>query len=501
LVEEVAWPRASDSFEPLAESRQWEFAAGYYEEAGPHAFLGGAVPHAVTSDGSLSIDAAELLFATVECSGEAGGPIRCLEIGPGTGLFSKLLLDRFEQLCRERQRDHYARLQLVLADVSGSMLQAISASGLLSRHTGHYELVHRAAAELPLRQEGPYQAVFVNYLLDQLPATVLRGREEGLEQLCVRTHGGPLQAPRLEWRYEPVVEDELPELGWLEALLPLPAGVVEVHSHGAVALLRRVRGTLSRDGFMLVNDFGWTRGSQEPGSPPPQRAYGGAVAVAVNLRQIEHQAAAWGLSVHAPPGGDGPLATRLITGPGLDPRVSACFAERFATARRQAQLDRLEHVRKLARDGGADADWSALERSLDEEPSNWILLAKAAAVTAYVRRDYEVAQALAQRGLELNPIAPELWNVLGDCALHQREVDRALVYFERAVAIDPREVRARLNIAFGLMVTRRYQEALTVIDEALALDDGRLARRLQAQRERICQRLRDGPGSRPEARG
>jgi hypothetical protein len=181
-------PRILQDFRPLHESLEWELSGAYYEQAGASAFTGGAVPFPATSNGDLSQSAAAVLFASVEAEASGDQPIRCLELGPGSGLFAKLLLDSFKRRCREQGRDYYDRLTLVLADRSQAMLDAIEAHRLLAEHEGRYELLHSDPERPAQAAAGPaaLHAVFLNYVLDSLPASVLRRTEHGIEQLYVR---------------------------------------------------------------------------------------------------------------------------------------------------------------------------------------------------------------------------------------------------------------------------------------------------------------------------
>jgi tetratricopeptide (TPR) repeat protein len=96
---------------------------------------------------------------------------------------------------------------------------------------------------------------------------------------------------------------------------------------------------------------------------------------------------------------------------------------------------------------------------------------------------------LARRGLELNPLATGLWNVLGDCELHARRPRAALACYERAIALNPREVRGRYNAAYAMTARRDDVGALRMIADTMALDDGSHRDRLLGKQARILDRL------------
>jgi tetratricopeptide (TPR) repeat protein len=517
-------PRVLEDFRPLHESLEWMLLRAYYEKAGPGAFTGGEVPYAATSSGRLSEDAAAILMASLEGAAGAREPIRCLELGPGSGVFAKLLLDDLRRHCREQRSDYYDRTTLVLADSSRAMLDAIAANELLAEHDGHYELVHSdplRPAQAAACEEGLH-AVFLNYVLDSLPASVLRRTDTGIEQLCVRTcvardvaledyttlslaELNKLVAARDEIsmerlaeiypalasdvRFEPVTPAELPEGDALDVILPARSGETIVHGHGAITCLRALVEQLTPGGFVLFNDFAY--GADDPAATDlaPYRVYGGAIAVGLNFAQIERAVERWpGRSYHAPAASDDVLVSRLI-GCELDAPTRARFAERFAPARLHARRAPRERARELVDERPTDAARGALAQALALAPGDWTLHEEAASFLAYIAKDREAARALATHGLELNPLAPGLWNVLGDCELHARRPHEALRRYERAIELNPAEVRGRYNAAYALTALRDYAGALRMIADALALDDGSYSPRLLGKQTRILDRL------------
>jgi hypothetical protein len=188
-------------FVPLAQSLEWRLGQEYLRQRGNKAFLSDAhpVPFVVNNDGSLSHHAAEVFFASL-LAAEKEGPLPAelfvLELGIGVGLFARFFLDAFRDLCARQHKDYYERLTYIAADRSQRMLLDVSRHGLFAHHPGRYRLrLVDALDPAPLLQDlmfrgqpaRPLRAVFLNYLLDCLPAAVLQLDGDQVKQLCVRT--------------------------------------------------------------------------------------------------------------------------------------------------------------------------------------------------------------------------------------------------------------------------------------------------------------------------
>jgi tetratricopeptide (TPR) repeat protein len=169
----------------------------YWKDRGHQAFISDNVPFVVNNDGLLSANAAEVFFASLEVAERTGRlepKIFILELGAGLGLFARYFLHVFRELCQQHSKDYYARLCYVVGDASEELLRDIEAHGILAQHAGHYDLrlidalqPEVALSEVGTAAAGPLRAVFVNYLLDTLPATVLKTGEPQTRELRVRT--------------------------------------------------------------------------------------------------------------------------------------------------------------------------------------------------------------------------------------------------------------------------------------------------------------------------
>jgi hypothetical protein len=191
-------------FVPLADSLEWELGQQYLRDRGNKAFISDAapVPFIVNNDGNLSRNAAEVFFTSLLEADKAGAlepDIHVLELGIGVGLFARFFLDHFQDLCEKHRKDFYDRLIYVAADRSERMLTDVIRHGVLTNHPGRYrlrlvdamcpqeELPYDAAFLGHPRKERPFRAVFLNYLLDCLPAAVLQFDGDQIKELHVRT--------------------------------------------------------------------------------------------------------------------------------------------------------------------------------------------------------------------------------------------------------------------------------------------------------------------------
>ena len=145
-----------------------------------------------------------MFFASLVAADKLGQlerDIFVLELGIGVGLFARYFLDCMRDLCRQHKKDYYDRLCYIAADRSERMLQDVLRHGVLADHPGRYrvrqldalrpeDVVRRGARFATCKVTGtqrPLRAVFLNYLLDCLPAAVLAFEGDAVRQLCVRT--------------------------------------------------------------------------------------------------------------------------------------------------------------------------------------------------------------------------------------------------------------------------------------------------------------------------
>lgn len=498
---------------PISESIDWELSRLYFDAHGPRAFTTGEVPYVINNDGRLSCDAAALLIAQLEVADAAGtleDEIRVLEFGAGSGLFAKQFLDAVQRESADRGKDYYARLTYVLTDGSRPMLAEISSCGLLSDHADRLLVAHLQLPGVTSALEnvfegdvGRFRAVFANYLLDNLPCTILYDQGTALYELMVQSvidsrvdlashtdltleqirdvlREGPDDLKRqlvelhrvmlLNARYDPVERSAIP----CPDALPTSSEsdstrAPYVHSYGALECIDEILPLLAPGGFLLISDYGYDE-SHPAKDVHEFQHFGGSVAIGLNFSQIDEVCARRdGVEIHAPVEQWEYLLSRLI-GRELDHSVVAEYKRRFDRAPREAMDATLAAARQHVEHGQYEAARWKFRHAMRLQPWNWPLIEEIAGFVLYRLKSYDRAMRLAMSGLKINPIAPGLWNILGDCLYFLDRPDEAVSAFERAVEINPDEIRGRLNLAWIGIDRGDISRALHIIADALVLD-------------------------------
>jgi tetratricopeptide (TPR) repeat protein len=532
-VETLAAVRASrpviQDFCPLADSLEWRLGQSYLRESGNRAFTSDPepVPFAVNNDGNLSVSAAEVLFAALvaaERAGTLGPDVFVLEVGIGVGLFARFFLDAFRALCAREGKDYYDRLRYVAGDYSEKMLRDAGRHGVFANHPGRYVLrvvdalsPERSLAADPLFGPPggrPFHAVFLNYLLDCLPAAVLKVEGDEVRQLCVRSclargadlseycdltveelarlaaSPDPRAAPALrraydllasEYEYRPVAPEAVP-YGEVAMRFARAAGRRSfVHSYGALRALERLLGLLRDDGLILVNDYGQVR--PEDADDFQHQRYSQSTFVGVNFPLLRHYFAE--ASPHTwvePDEGDNTSVHARLLARRLAPETQACFLGQLGQAVRDRLRGAVQSARDRARAGRLEAALAAYEEALGQQPYNWTLMNEVAHFLTFALRDPPAGAEMARAALACNPAcSADLWNMLGDSLFELGRDEEARQAFLRALRINPDDARAHYNLTFVHLHTREYEAALRHVAEALALD------RAGALRERLLQ--------------
>src|ERR1700722_20799439 len=103
---------------PLSQSLEFHLSNLHWSREGTLPFSRGEVPFLGSNNGWLSEISAALLFANCEDAAARQGRIVVLELGAGSGLFARYLLDEFRRLCERTSRDFYQRLSFHVTDSS-----------------------------------------------------------------------------------------------------------------------------------------------------------------------------------------------------------------------------------------------------------------------------------------------------------------------------------------------------------------------------------------------
>lgn len=529
LRAEIGRPVVLQPYRPLCQSLDWELGQLFYIKNGNRGFLDGEVPYLVNSDGVLSARAASLFFRSLEerKRGSDKADVRVLELGGGSCLFARGFLKAFERICRQHDRDYDNRLRYVAADRSAAMLQDAVRHGVLPADgrvlMAHADAVLQEFVWLNGELEPPIQfdAIFLNYLLDCLPAAVLRTKGGQIEQLYVQTELPPEAQRELRYpverivqlaggatadreelmelyplftmrcRYEPVAADAIPYLDGTARLFD--DRPIAIHSYAALACLEASLKKLRGGGFVLISDYS-SNGHEGPAAPDGERAalvhqrFGSSTAIGVNFDQLKDhfRGAVW----LQPELDDANLTVRLL-GSEPGPETRECFLQDFDRTALNRLRERQELARRHRGNGAHQVAVDCYRDAILAQPENWALLAETAEYCESVLNRHQAALELARLGLELNPIDTDLWNTLGDSLYslgRHREAHQAYAW---ALRLSPSDVRARHNLVYTLTRRGDLDGALSAIADALAVDgNGEYTDRLVQRQSEIVQTLK-----------
>jgi tetratricopeptide (TPR) repeat protein len=520
--------RVIEEFRPVSESLEWRLSEVHWRRAGVLPFAENEVPFVVNNSGRLSEAAARLLLAScLEASPLAAPqderPITVLELGAGSGLFALLMLGCFRDLCAEIGRDFYQRLTYIVSDASPATVRQWDERALFATHAGHVTCMVAGALDPELPGVEPLRALFCNYVLDVLPAAVVRrGAGGNLEQLCVRAHlvkdppalpaGAPQSLDEMRalvaagdddalarlapamgaFEYEVAFRrdgaDALP--GAAEAADASPGAARVRLSVGALRCLARGAERLAPGGFILVNDYGPVTAAEVESFAVTQR-FGRTIGSGLNFPWLESELERLGLRVRKPTGDDArQLHTRLIVR-APSPAIERAFEEQLSEAAHRHIEAPLEEARQHAAAGRRQEALDAYRLALRRNPNDWALAGEVAEFLNGHIADYAAAAELARAALQSNPhYSTWLWNVLGDALHNIGRIPDALQAYLQAERIHPGDPATNLNLAFTYLATGEHARALGAIARGLENDARAIFRdRLLEQQRQILAAL------------
>ena len=490
-----------EDFRPLCESLEWQLGQLYYAKSGHQAFLSGGIPYLVNNSGVLSTIAAELFFESLlerEGKGLLGPRLLALEPAVGSGLFARGFLRVFERICDEQGKDYAARLTFIAADAAPAMLFDIRRHGLLDGFKARVRLAQTDVMSLDFKwldgaseTPQPFDAVFLNYVLDCLPAAVVRVREGAVEQLSIQTllltedladytsltpaaivaaAAGSVDDRaslvdlyhllQLRCRFSPAGQFESPQAA---------DGEITIHTYAALECLHNIARKLAPEGFILISDYPAKPRMEADGSIVFQR-FGASSAMGLNMTELGvHFNAVEGLSWIAPESDHHSLVLRMLAN-GFGPQ--SWFRQHCGSSSVDWYMQPSENASKAWREGRLREALASHQEAVRRCPDNWLALGEAAHFCGAVLSAHGVAKELATAALDLNPANPELWNTLGEALAALGQIEGAHDNFERALSLDPGNMRARCNLIDTLMSRRRWHESLRRIADALADDEG-----------------------------
>jgi tetratricopeptide (TPR) repeat protein len=481
-------------------------ADAFWDHAGVIPFVRNDVPYLVNNSGRLSESAAALMIAALEdMRPSLPARILMLELGAGSGLFARYFLDAFANQCRKSGSDLYQRLTYVVTDRFQRTVDGWRTEGLFAGHEAHVDLrvCDASALDAFFRSSGipAPSVVFCNYVLDVLPARIVRRSGDNLEQLCVRSHvpdgetvlraaglasleeartlaaSGRFDDLRRLLRLLPQLELETSFLPWSPAT-PMEiafASALADHerailNHGALACVDQIVHHLHPQGLLLVNDYGPVRSDDVSNHLGVQR-FGGSVALGLNFPWIERVFGEAGFACATPEGDEQRRIHTRTFARTLGPRTAQALHQHFGLARDRALDTPQEQARAHLAAGRRNDALDAYRRAIESNPGDWQILGEAAEYIGLQLGDHAAGLELVRAALERNPWRSSwLWNILGDCLFYRSRLADAHAAFVQAQRIDPEDPRTNLNLAYTLSAQDDQAGALAAIARGLAGD-------------------------------
>jgi len=357
---------------------------------------------------------------------------------------------------------------------------------------------------------------FAHYVLDVLPAAVVRAGAGGPEQLCVRTFlsdEAELQRLCPDWDVDhlraaaqsdsaKMQQDLLAVLSLLEfetAFVPVgedpPPYTDEAISFGrdlprvllnfgAFACLDRLLAQIEDHGFVLLNDYGPVRDVEVANFGVTTR-FGRSVAMGVNFPLLGYLFEKRGFHVATASGDEErSIHSRLLTRSHLPATLSE-FERHFCLEAGRDLDTALAGGRNAVSLGRVREAFDHFCKAVEREPDNWCVLGEMAEFLTVNRLPGAIEFALL--ALRRNPwYSAWLWNTLGDAFYQMDLVGPAHLAYEKAFCVSPTDVLSNYNLSFTFAAMGRSRDALDALATALANDlQGTFRERILHQQQRI----------------
>lgn len=489
----------------VSKSMGWRLGGQHWATAGTSAFSGGQVPYTITNDGHLSARAAALLLHHCRLY-EPTGLIKVIELGAGTGLFAKFFLDEFKTLCGKSDQTYYDRLAYVVTDFSATSVEDWQRHDVFHDHPDVVLFEQCDATDTNSLQRvfdlrgRPPTTVIANYILDVLPIHILRRSGAGFEELHVQTfvnehrrrkHNfefAKIEAPASTFINEAsVLEDYEPLLPFLEcstafvpclppsqniaALLAQQPDLTPVTINtGALDLLDVVSQHMQDNGFVLVNDYGQSRDSDEHHKPSVDN-FGATIASGLNFPAMQTLLNDGSRCFVAPCNVEElPIQSRMLILQENE-MLAEQFSSLFDGKVYQEQIGPLNAARYLVEAERLDEALDSYDKAVKAFPYDWRLLGEVSEFLRHYELDLEAAHTVAQEAIRLDPWYNSwLWCVLGDAQFALGDHSVSHESFLKAKAINADDPRADYSLSYTHTHFGRYPEALYAIARGLNSD-------------------------------
>jgi tetratricopeptide (TPR) repeat protein len=259
-----------------------------------------------------------------------------------------------------------------------------------------------------------------------------------------------------------------------------------MHNYGAIQCLERLLGLVHPNGFILMNEYGMTTMNRE--DEYEHQRFSLATAVGLNFPLLkayfhDNRKLVW----VEPFSGEGRgIETRLLGHQPANETVVK-FHERFHPDAFKRLNEPIEHARACVKAGRFEMAADFYQKALDKQPHNWYLMGEISSFLTFQMRDAKAGIDMAKLALAENPAcSAELWNILGDALYEFGRTGEAKSAYQKALAVNNSDVRARHNLAWVHTREKDFKSALQMIAEALAYDKtGQLRDRLLQKQQEI----------------
>ena len=287
------------------ESPLWQIHRDYFKEVGIKAWSSGEIPYSGISNYNEAYKKAKLLVSNFKNFIQDGEEIRILEVGAGYGEFAKNFLSAFKDICEYESLDYFSRLKYFLSDFSSKTLDELEKSKRLKDYRDKLVFLEFDAMDKFLWRnslaEASFNAVFANYLLDQLPARVfVKDADKYFEKYISVEDPEPYKNKKSffsnrRWikklkkkvEFRPVnlnQELNLEHFQVLETCFRLDKASTVVYSYGALKAVKNFLYLLKPNGIMVCSDFNASTKPRFDNFEPCY--YGNSLAQAVNFEFI-----------------------------------------------------------------------------------------------------------------------------------------------------------------------------------------------------------------------
>ena len=523
-------PRLVEDYRPLSECLEWRLSQKHWRSTGAASFIRSEVPYAITSSGTLSAQAARVLYANCLEAPPSNG-ISVLETGAGSGLFARLFLEEFERLCENSGHDFYSRMTYYVTDGSSESVEQWKRWGIFEGKPA-IPGVSQGASPLLVKTEASelrltgLRAVFANYVIDSMPSAVLRQAPDGPEELHVRAHLAPQpeianlnyaipleELRRMAGDTDPKLLDFIDLLEFEAAFLPVTRSYPYMDealtfghdwprimlNYGAFEYLEQVIAEMDPHGFVLVNDYGMTEASDSVGLGSVQR-FGPTAAMGINFPLIAHHFIKRGLRLSRPALDERlPLHPFLITARHMS-ITEKRFDETFSWEMHRDMNEPAETARKHVDGRRLEQAGRLYEQALRARPRDWALMGEIAEFLVRHVGDFEAGRKMAETAISMNRwYSVWLWNVYGDAVYALNRFAEAHEIYRKAEDMSPNDVRTAMNLGYTYWELGFPEQALQAIARGLAHDgSGQFRERLLEKQAQIVSKLNERFGRNQE---